>query len=237
MVITGPGNFGGSSGIGGSYTINNVPAGTYGVTASKAYYVPSTSTNVVVVANQTTTRNLSITGTPPSNVTNFVVSAGNTTNHLDWTNPSSANTSGVMIRFKTTGYPTGPTDGTLVTNRPGGPSLADNYDHTGLTNGTTSYYTAFAYFADASTYYASGVNASGLPAGPGDYDRDGDVDMSDFGYFQRCISGLAVFPAPGCAWADLNPSGGDSDVDGQDTNAFIGCISGPDNPANPSCAP
>lgn len=37
------------------------------------------------------------------------------------------------------------------------------------------------------------------PIIPGDFDRDGDVDMDDFGVFQRCTSGPNVPGDPNCA--------------------------------------
>ncbi|MEP0842594.1 MAG: FG-GAP repeat protein [Phycisphaerae bacterium] len=44
------------------------------------------------------------------------------------------------------------------------------------------------------------VDAAGCPAlTPGDFDRDGDVDMTDFGLFQRCLSGEGVPADPNCA--------------------------------------
>jgi hypothetical protein len=33
---------------------------------------------------------------------------------------------------------------------------------------------------------------------PGDFDRDGDVDGTDFGLWQLCSSGLDVLADPGC---------------------------------------
>ncbi|MEI6914936.1 MAG: carboxypeptidase-like regulatory domain-containing protein, partial [Armatimonadota bacterium] len=71
------------------------------------------------------------------------------------------NFSGTMIRWKTTGYPTSPTDGTLLANKTNNPSTTDTYDHTGLTNGTNYYYTAFSH--DDLNHYAAGIVAQGKP--------------------------------------------------------------------------
>lgn len=107
------------------------------------------------------------------------------------------------------------------------------YQHTGLTNGTPYYYTAFSYFADASRYYSAGIHATAIPAGPCDFDRDGDVDQGDFGEFQACLTGdFNPQPEPACGGALLD---NDNDVDADDMTLFIGCISGPGNLANPSC--
>ena len=64
-----------------------------------------------------------------------------------------------------------------------------------------------------------------------DYEADGDVDQSDFGYLQACLS--TVGPAPGCDWADLN---GDAIIDNSDFTLFKNCRSGAAVPANPNCA-
>ncbi len=54
----------------------------------------------------------------------------------------------------------------------------------------------------------------------GDFDVDGDVDMADFGFLQRCFSGADTPPPadpPGCVACDLD---GDGDVDIEDFSAF-----------------
>ena len=95
--------------------------------------------------------------TAPGNVTSFTATSGDTQNSLSWTNPGDADFAGVKIMFKTTGYPTGPTDGTQCYNGSG-----TSTTHTGLTNGTTYYYTAFAF--DGVPNYSSGTTASAAPA-------------------------------------------------------------------------
>jgi hypothetical protein len=64
---------------------------------------------------------------------------------------------GTLIRFKTSGYPTGPTDGTQIYN-----SNGITFTHTGLTNGVTYYYSAWAH--DAVPNYSTKADASGVPA-------------------------------------------------------------------------
>jgi arylsulfatase A-like enzyme len=75
--------------------------------------------------------------------------------------------------------------------------------------------------------------ASPPPAISGDYDHDCDVDQTDFGHVQSCVVGNAKFYAAGCEDADFDT---DLDVDQQDVAAFLGCLSGPDVPADPQCA-
>ncbi|MDO8587803.1 MAG: carbohydrate-binding protein [Armatimonadota bacterium] len=107
--------------------------------------------------------NITVTGTgsdttPPGNVTGFSATPGNHQNSLSWTNPTDPDLTGVKIVFKTTGYPTGPTDGTQCYD-----AMGTSTTHTGLTNGVTYYYKAYAH--DAGPNYASGAQASGTPAG------------------------------------------------------------------------
>ena len=69
---------------------------------------------------------------------------------------------------------------------------------------------------------------------PGDFDGDRDVDQSDFGRFQTCITGPGVqqFDLVNCANALLD---GDVDVDQDDFGVFQGCFSGPDVEGDKHC--
>src|SRR4029079_7720381 len=67
---------------------------------------------------------------------------------------------------------------------------------------------------------------------PADFDNDLDVDQSDFGRFQICISGPSTPYLTGCARADLD---GDGNIDVDDYNRFQLCVSGPDISANANC--
>lgn len=70
---------------------------------------------------------------------------------------------------------------------------------------------------------------------PADLDRDGDVDQTDFGLFQACMSGPDVWqPAPNCHVARLDD---DTDVDQDDFGRFQACLSGADVPAPEACTP
>lgn len=75
-----------------------------------------------------------------------------------------------------------------------------------------------------------------------DADRDGDVDMDDFGAFQRCSSGTNLFnTSPECACFDRD---GDGDADSSamfgelsDFDRFMLCATRANVPANTGCEP
>ncbi|MDO8684123.1 MAG: DUF4038 domain-containing protein [Armatimonadota bacterium] len=98
---------------------------------------------------------------PEGSVTNFIAVGGDKQVSLSWTNPSSADFTGAMIRYKTTGYPTSATDGTQVIDKANLPGSNDSYTHTGLTNGATYYYAAFPH--NAVPTYGPAANALATP--------------------------------------------------------------------------
>lgn len=102
--------------------------------------------------------------TPPAAVTNFAAAPGNTQVTLSWNHSASSDSKGTMVRFKTTGYPTSRTDGTLVCDKLAAPGTADSCLHTGLTNGTAYYYAAFSY--DQAGNYGTGAQATATPSAP-----------------------------------------------------------------------
>ncbi|MBP7936156.1 MAG: hypothetical protein KA354_16055 [Phycisphaerae bacterium] len=66
-----------------------------------------------------------------------------------------------------------------------------------------------------------------------DFDGDGDVDQSDFGACQTCMTGADNPQAdPACAPARLDD---DADVDAADLAIFLACMSGDGIPADPNC--
>ncbi len=68
-----------------------------------------------------------------------------------------------------------------------------------------------------------------------DFDRDGDVDQTDFGHLQTCLSGSGVPQnSPACQDALLDA---DVDVDANELSIFLGCLRGPGVPGDPSCVP
>ncbi len=95
----------------------------------------------------------------------------------------------------------------------------------------------------AGTWYlhVQGFNGEGVANGtydypvtavllaPGDFDRDGDVDLSDFSAFQYCFGGPNRPPAgPNCNVADFDA---DEDVDLADFAVFQNCFNGPNRPS------
>ncbi len=132
-------------------TLNGLAAGTlyhFSVSSADAMFNGATSTD------QTFTTLAD--STPPSNVGNLNVSPGNAQNTLSWTNPGDADFSGVRIQRSTASHPANPNAGTNVYDGNGSTTI-----DAGLVNGTTYYYTAFAY--DNSGNFASGAIGSGTP--------------------------------------------------------------------------
>lgn len=79
------------------------------------------------------------------------------------------------------------------------------------------------------------VDATGCPLVviAADFDRDGDVDLLDFGHFQVCLNGpYEPQTDPNCADTLLTP---DIYVDGNDLQIFLQCLSGSGVPADPNC--
>ncbi len=162
----------------------------------------------------------------PAPVTNLTLTRYANTMGISWTNPSTQDFAGAVVRFKTTGYPSSPTDGTLVLDQGDAPGTSSSIEHDGLARGTY-YYAIFAHDEVPNHSPATLAQATILP---GDFDGDDDIDQTDFAHLQVCLGGDAVNYPPGCRDADL---GDDGDVDGTDLTAFLGCMGGPEQP--PGC--
>ena len=67
------------------------------------------------------------------------------------------------------------------------------------------------------------------PSVAADFDRDTDVDLSDFAHFQACFNGPnRALPMSGCGPTDLDPA---NDCDLSDFARFQSCFNGPNRPA------
>ncbi len=65
-----------------------------------------------------------------------------------------------------------------------------------------------------------------------DMDSDHDVDLDDFGVFQRCYSGAEAGVRENCVCFDQD---GNGSIDAQDFAVFASCFSGPMIPFEPTC--
>lgn len=95
----------------------------------------------------------------PSNIRNFTATPDDTINVLTWGLPVDPDYAGVMIVRSASTYPRNRFEGDIIYSGPG-VSFTDR----GLTNGTTYFYTGFAY--DTSFNFASGAITQGTPVGP-----------------------------------------------------------------------
>lgn len=159
-ATVGSGAFSTISGSGGAYSLT-ICAGTYSVSANKEFYTGQTVAGIQVFAGQTTYQDFTITANPPGPVTSFTALPSNGIVRLYWTNPASGNYRGTMIRASTSGYPATPSDGILVCDKANIPSSSDSYEHTGLTNGVTYYYSAFTH--DDAAHYSVPVSVQAVP--------------------------------------------------------------------------
>ncbi|HPD31865.1 MAG TPA: hypothetical protein PLL20_17875 [Phycisphaerae bacterium] len=97
--------------------------------------------------------------------------------------------------------------------------------------------------AAGGTYRGDGTNCDDAraccPTPFADIDEDGDVDQTDFSFFQACYTGPGAFALDGiCKCFDVTDSAGsglDSAVDGNDLARFERCGSGPGVPLVPAC--
>lgn len=97
---------------------------------------------------------LAITRMPP--VTSFATTSGYNQISLSWVNPTAANFANVKLLRKTTGYPTTPSDGTIVYTGAGTSIIDSN-----LPSGTLQYYIIFVY--DTMGIYSSSSYQTGTP--------------------------------------------------------------------------
>ncbi|MBP7936654.1 MAG: DUF362 domain-containing protein [Phycisphaerae bacterium] len=126
-----------------------------------------------------------------------------------------------VVLSSTRGESTGDTDAITI-----------HYDLTGVGAGTQ---TATLLITDAAAYNDPQVLSIRLDITTvkSDFDRDGDVDLDDWGRLQACLTGIGVVQTdPACENAKLDD---DEDVDKNDAALFTQCLSGAGIPADPDC--
>jgi len=116
--------------------------------------------------------------TPPGDVTDLTIQAGDGLVVLEWTNPTDSDFKGTMIRYRTDGiYPANNSDGIEVCNKTTLPGASDTYTLTGLSNGTTYYFSAFTYDEDGN--YSNAAHISATPS-KADSDTTPPGDVTNF---------------------------------------------------------
>ncbi len=160
----------------------------------------------------------------PGPVSNLVVTPGDSQNALSWTNPSDPDFSNVIVRRATTGFPPTPSSGTGIYNGSG-----TSYLDTGLTNGTTYYYSVFA--RDTSGNHSGAAQASGTPAAtPPPAPVCGDNVCQAPEDSNSCPADCPAGPPPA-------PVCGDAVCEAPEDNASCpaDCPAGPPPPSGPVC--
>ena len=98
--------------------------------------------------------------TPPVSDTGLTAAGGTSQVALNWINSSSPDFSQTIIRYRTDGkFPVSPVDGLAVVTKAGAAGSADSFLHSGLTNGTTYFYSAFAQDMSGNVSWAANAAA------------------------------------------------------------------------------
>jgi hypothetical protein len=99
--------------------------------------------------------------TPPSSDTGLTAAGGAAQVTLAWTNSTSADYAQTVVRYRTDGkFPVSPVDGLAATAVSGAPGSGGGFVHTGLTNGTTYWYSVFALDSSGNVAPAAKVSAT-----------------------------------------------------------------------------
>ncbi|MCZ7583088.1 MAG: hypothetical protein M5R36_06995 [Deltaproteobacteria bacterium] len=118
------------------------------------------------VSGQTNTTSTEDPASAPNPPSPFGATGGNQNVHLSWTSPSAPDFEKLVIRYATTTYPGSIVAGSLAGEVECAPGATFSFDHTGLTNGITYYYSAFA--CDRCGNCSAAAQSSAMPnlAGP-----------------------------------------------------------------------
>jgi len=154
----------------------------------------------------------------PDPVSGFASESSDQLVRLRWTTPNSINFTGTLIRCKTTGYPTSPTDGTLVCDKPATQNFNDSFVHTGLSNDVTYYYAAWAH--DDSGHYSSPVYQTGKPTAATVGKLKVQPDGSPVDFYGKIVT--AVFASDGCIYVQESDRSGGMRVMTSQTGLAIG---------------
>ncbi len=166
-------DYGTTTTYGSSTTLNTAmvtahSAALSGLTASTTYHYRVKSKdaagNLATSGDLTFATTATPDTTPPTTVRNFISAASDRKVTLSWTTPSDTDYKGVLIRYRTDGaFPVDRNDGILLVDQIGSPSTPQNFLHSGLTNGTAYYYSAFSY--DAAQNYSTTAHTQATPFG------------------------------------------------------------------------
>lgn len=125
-----------------------------------------------------------------------------------------------------------PSTGTLAAGASVNTDVCINANANGLPRGTHTGQVAFTNI-NTGDIQNRNVELLAKPVNIFDFDVDGDVDLSDFGFLQLCLTGPDVLVGgPPCAYADLDMEG---HVDWVDVQMFRACLSGPELPPITGC--
>ena len=136
--------------------------------------------------------------TAPAPVSGFAADSSDGAVYVRWTNPSDADSLGTMVRYKTSGYPTSASDGTLLCEQTATPGSAGSFAHTGVTNGVTYYYAAFA--CDIGPNYSTAMTAQATPRPQTPADAKLRKDATSIDLKNVAIS--AIFDSDSCIYVE-----------------------------------
>jgi chitodextrinase len=112
--------------------------------------------------------------TPPAQVSALGAAPSDGANSLSWNNPGSSDLDRVVVRFRTDGsHPQSPADGLPLFDQSAAPNTAESLVHSGLTNGTTYYYSVFA------------IDTAGNASNPATIQSTPDIETPPLGQVQN----------------------------------------------------